>query len=106
MPVFRYQAVDGDGKAHKGTLEAASDAGARQMVRERGLLPTDVRLSAMGGRSGGSAASGRIDWSRGIVLFPRRVSSKSLSAVTRQLSTLIGSDIRIEEALRIVAVQT
>lgn len=107
MPVFRYQAVDGTGKAHKGTLEAASDAGARQMVRERGLLPTEVRLSGMSAKSAASITTGKgIDWSKGIVLFPRRVSSKSLSAVTRQLSTLIGSDIRIEEALRIVAVQT
>jgi hypothetical protein len=41
-----------------------------------------------------------------LTLFKRGVSSKTLSAVTRQLSTLIGSDIRIEEALRIAAQQT
>jgi len=97
MPVFAFQAVDAEGKPHKGTIEAASDVGARQLVRDRGLLPTAVTLA--GGRR-------KTDLSKGIVIFQRGISSKTLSAVTRQLSTLIGSDIRIEEALRIAAQQT
>jgi len=97
MPVFAFQAVDADGKPHKGVIEAASDVGARQLVRDRGLLPTQVVLS--GERR-------KTDLSKGIVIFQRGISSKTLSAVTRQLSTLIGSDIRIEEALRIAAQQT
>lgn len=96
MAVFRYQAVDGDGRVHKGTLEAGGEVGARQMVRDRGLLPTSVALAGERAKS---------DLSKGIVIFRRGVSSKTLAAVTRQLSTLIGSDIRIEEALRIIAVQ-
>ncbi len=97
MPVYRYQAVDGDGRTHKGVLEAASDVGARQMVRDRGLLPTVVATAS---------DRAKTDWSKGVVIFQRGISSKTLSAVTRQLSTLIGSDIRIEEALRIVGQQT
>jgi len=97
MPVFRYSAVDGQGRAQTGMIEAASDVGARQLVRDRGLLPTAVALAT---------ERARTDLSKGIVLFKRGVSSKTLAAVTRQLSTLIGSDIRIEEALRIVAAQT
>ena len=96
MPVFRYSAVDGDGRVHTGTLEAGGDVGARQMVRDKGLLPTKVALAS---------ERPKTDLSKGIVIFRRGVSSKTLSAVTRQLSTLIGSDIRIEEALRIVAAQ-
>ena len=96
MPVYAFQAVDAEGKPHRGTIEAASDVGARQMVRDRGLLPTGVTLAGDTTRAKGG----------GIVLFKRGVSSKTLSAVTRQLSTLIGSDIRIEEALRIAAQQT
>ena len=97
MPVFRYSAVDGQGRAQTGMIEAASDVGARQLVRDRGLLPTAVALAT---------ERARTDLSKGIVIFKRGVSSKTLAAVTRQLSTLIGSDIRIEEALRIVAAQT
>ena len=96
MPVFAWQAVDAEGRPHKGTIEAASDVGARQLVRDRGLLPTGVALANEPARTQGA----------GITLFKRGVSSKTLSAVTRQLSTLIGSDIRIEEALRIAAQQT
>lgn len=96
MPVYAWQAVDAEGRPHKGTIEAASDVGARQLVRDRGLLPTGVALAGEPARAKGS----------GITLFKRGVSSKTLSAVTRQLSTLIGSDIRIEEALRIAAQQT
>ena len=96
MPVFRYSAVDGQGRAQTGMIEAASDVGARQLVRDRGLLPTAVALAGDTARAKGA----------GIALFKRGVSSKTLAAVTRQLSTLIGSDIRIEEALRIVAAQT
>ncbi len=97
MPVFAWQAVDAEGKPHKGTIEATSDVGARQLVRDRGLLPTSVALAS---------ERRTTDLSKGIVIFRPKVSSKTLSAVTRQLSTLIGSDIRIEEALRIAAQQT
>lgn len=95
MPVFRYQAVDTAGRAQNGVIEAASDVGARQMVRDRGLLPTAVSLAS--GPLGRTTA--------GFTLLRRGVGSKALAALTRQLSTLIGSDIRIEEALRIVAQQ-
>ena len=97
MPVFAFQAVDAEGKPHKGTIEAASDVGARQLVRDRGLLPTSVALAS---------ERKKTDLSRGVVIFQPKISSKTLSAITRQLSTLIGSDIRIEEALRIAAQQT
>jgi general secretion pathway protein F len=97
MPVYAFQAVDAEGRPHKGTIEAASDVGARQLVRDRGLLPTGVTLAG---------ETRKTDLSKGIVIFRRGISSKTLSAVTRQLSTLIGSDIRIEEALRIAAQQT
>lgn len=95
MPVYRFQAVDPTGRTHKGSLEAASDTGARQLIRDRGLLPTAV-TEAMQREAG-----------RGFSLRLRRgVSAKTLATVTRQLSTLIGSDIRIEEAVRICAQQT
>lgn len=96
MPIYAWQAVDAEGRPHKGVVEAASDVGARQLVRDRGLLPTGVALAGERTRAKGG----------GITLFRRGVSSKTLAAVTRQLSTLIGSDIRIEEALRIMAGQT
>lgn len=93
MATWRYQAVDAAGRASNGVIEAANEVAARGMVRDLGLLPMQVRVQ---GRPGTRAA--------GFCLpgFGPRVSARSLAAATRQLSTMIGSDIRIEEAVRIV----
>ena len=94
MALYAYQAVDASGRAMSGTVEAGSDVAARGMVRDLGLLPTSVTAQARAGDKGGARPA--------MGLFRRRVSAKSLAAATRQLSTMISSDIRIEEAIRVV----
>ena len=50
MPAFRYEAVDGTGRARRGLLEAASARAVRDVLRGDGLFPTAVepaRLSAV-----------------------------------------------------------
>ncbi len=93
MPTWRYQAVDASGRASTGVIEATNEVAARGMVRDLGLLPMQVRAQARAG-----------DKPVGFTLpgLGARVSARSLAAATRQLSTMIGSDIRIEEAVRIV----
>lgn len=100
MPAFAYRAVDATGKARRGVLEAASPSGARQSLREQNLLPLSVE--ATGPARTGSDAASAPPWERW--LRPR-LRPKVLAVVTRQLSTLIGSDVRIEEALGVVARQ-
>lgn len=93
MPSWRYQAVDASGRASNGVVEATSEVAARGLVRDLGLLPTQVRPQARpGAKPAGFSLSGP----------GRRVSARGLAAATRQLSTMIGSDIRIEEAVRLV----
>lgn len=93
MPTWRYQAVDASGRASTGVIEASNEIAARGMIRDLGLLPTQVRAQTRpGDRPTGLSLPG----------FGRRVTARSLAAATRQLSTMIGSDIRIEEAVRIV----
>lgn len=94
MTLYSYQAVDAEGRSLRGVVEAASEAGARGAVRELGLLPTAVSAQA----APGAARKGVrfVGWGKS-------VTSRSLAAATRQLSTMIGSDIRIDEAVRIVA---
>jgi general secretion pathway protein F len=94
MAAFSYRAVDAAGKSQKGVVEAANAAGARRLLRERALLP--VAVEASNDRVG--APSPRL-WPR------RRIGQRALATATRQLATLIGSDIRIEDALRLVADQ-
>lgn len=97
MPAFVYHAVDSAGASKRGVIEAASPLGARRLLRERDLLPVSVAPAT--GRQGGSR----------LALLARfrgaKVSARSLATITRQISTLVSSDVNIEEALRLVANQ-
>ena len=93
MPAFSYRAVDSAGQSQRGMIEASSAAGARRLLRDRQLLPTSVETA-------GQAAPSPV-----ARLFGPRIGARGLATVTRQLATLIGSDVRIEEALRLVAQQ-
>ncbi len=84
MPGFRFQATDPRGKMQSGVTEAATAATARLTIRDRGLIL--VSLQAERSRTSSTA-------------LPLR----SLTLVTRQLSTLIGSGLRIDEALKTIA---
>lgn len=87
MPAFVYRVSDAKGSASSGVVEASSAIAARSILRERGHLVLELEEGT--GKSGGRARAG----------LPRR----RLVLVTRQLSTLIGSGMRIEEALSTIA---
>lgn len=99
MPAFNFRAVDPAGKPQRGVVEAANAPGARKALRDRNLIPVSVHLSS---EKDQGAGPGEFDLAR---LFGPRVGARALAAMTRQLSTMIGSGIRIEEALRILAAQ-
>ncbi|PZO92056.1 MAG: type II secretion system protein GspF [Sphingomonas sanxanigenens] len=94
MPAFLYRAVDAAGAQSKGVIEAASELGARRALRERALLPVSIEPTRDKGATPGLGFLSR-----------RRVGPRALATFTRQLSTLIGSGVRIEEALNLVARQ-
>ena len=90
MPTFDYQARDRQGHLCKGRQEADSPRHARQLLRERGLLPSRVH-----------ASSGRGDRARILGL-----SAADLALLTLQLSTLVQAGLPLEQALRAVAEQS
>lgn len=92
MSAFLYTAVDAAGKRSKGLLDAASAAEARATLRARALLP--ISVEATRARPGARTS-----------LFRHKLSLRRLTLVTRQLATLIGAQVRIDDALRIVADQ-
>lgn len=100
MAAFLFRAVDAAGKTHKGVIEAGSATGARQVLRERRLLPVSVEATA--------AELGQPALPRPRLADRLRpaIGSRALALITRQLATLIGSGVRIEEALRTVAQQS
>jgi general secretion pathway protein F len=98
VPAFAYKAADKTGAARKGIIEASSPAAARALLREQSLLPLSVEAAREKGRS-----IGRFELP---VLRRGGISARHLATVTRQISTLVGSDISIEESLRLVATQS
>jgi general secretion pathway protein F len=82
MPGFRYQATDSGGQMQAGQLQAGSASAARTALRDQGLAL--ISLTAEAGRT-------------------TKLSLRSLTLVTRQLATLTGSGLRIEEALLTIA---
>jgi len=99
MAAFAYSAVDARGRSTKGIVEAASASAARQALRARALLPVSVEPTATSAGSPGAGVAGLLRRRSGAI------GARALSLVTRQLATLIGAGIRVEDALRTVADQ-
>ena len=96
MGAFEYTALDASGREKKGLIEGDTAKHVRQLLRERQLLPVDVREAAQKELARGRSRS----------LFRRGVSTLDLAMVTRQLATLLRSGLPLEETLQAVAEQT
>ena len=90
MPTFDYQARDRQGRTCRGRQEADSPRHARQLLRERGLLPSRVQAASV--RNG-----------RGLALG---LNAADLALLTLQLSTLVQAGLPLEQALKAVAEQS
>lgn len=93
MAAYRFKAMDVSGKSQFGMIEAASPAAARQVLRGRGLLPLEVLASA----------ASKETTSKRRVRTGARMPLGILTLVTRQMATLLGSGLRIEDALSTIA---
>ncbi|HEX8010570.1 MAG TPA: type II secretion system inner membrane protein GspF [Casimicrobiaceae bacterium] len=91
MPAFRYEAVDGAGRARRGLLDAASARAARDALRGEGLFPTAVEAES-------ASAVARTD--------ATRLAPGILALTTRQLATLVASGMPLDQALVAVAEQS
>ena len=87
MPAFAYQALDADGRTQRGVLQGDTARAVRGLLRERGLSPLSVEEV----REGATTRPG---------VFARRgLRTAELALLTRQLATLIGAGLPIDEAL-------
>lgn len=98
MPAYHFVALNAAGKQQKGVIEAESAKDARQLLREKNLIPTDIERSH---EKQSRKQSSSLFKSRG-----KALSSKELALFTRQFATLLSAGLPIEECLQAVAEQT
>ena len=95
MPGFRYTAYDLDGREQRGVLESDSPRLARAQLREKGWFPLDVtQIEAANDQDAGAFRKHRA-----------RLSTGDLARITRQLSTLLGAGLTIEQTFNAIIEQ-
>lgn len=98
MAAFEYKALNVKGKEQKGVLEADSIRQVRQLLRDKGLTPLGVNPTRK------KESADRFGFLSELLKPTLSVSERAL--VTRQLATLIGAGLPIEEALLAVSKQS
>ncbi|WP_290651301.1 type II secretion system inner membrane protein GspF [Aquisalimonas sp.] len=96
MGAFEYAALDHSGKELKGVLEGDTARQVRQQLRDKGWIPLSV--DSVSEKPAGAQRLGPVRLGGG-------VSAWELALFTRQLATLVGSGLPLEEALRATAEQ-
>ena len=91
MSGYKYEALAPDGRVRRGVLESDSPRQARARLREQGLLPVEVDAIAQDEANDSTATVRRVR--------RRRLGASALALLTRQLATLLGAGLTIEQAL-------
>ncbi len=94
MAAYEYLAMNQAGSKSQGVLEADSVRQARQMLRDRKLIPLQVKR-AQGNSGQGTGKSSA-----------QRLNSTELALLTRQLATLVQAALPLEDVLAAVAAQS
>ena len=97
MTAYRYRALNADGKLTKGFLEGDSERQVRGQLRSQSLRPVEVVEA-------NRPAASNSDWRPRF--FQPRISAGDLAMLTRQLSTLVLSNLPLDEALQAAAQQS
>lgn len=97
MPVFEYRGLTKDGKNVRGSVDADNVRNARLRLKKDGIFIVDLKSKAQ--------AAERKKAKGGIQAGQSKVNVHDLSMMTRQLATLIKSNIPLVEALAAVADQ-
>jgi general secretion pathway protein F len=94
MNTFRYTAVESGGSTASGVIEAEDRRSALRLLGQRGLFPSTLEECP----SAGGAVPATVRQPGGIRLG-NRVRRKEITALTREMSALLGAAIPIPQAL-------
>lgn len=100
MNSFRYQAIEGNGTAVRGVIEATDRKGALQLLGQRGLFPSNLEACAEAPASRAFPATHELKppTATGFRFGPK-IRRKEITAFTREMGTLLGAGISIPQAL-------
>ena len=97
MKSYQYKALDKSGKNNSGTVSGESEKKVREQLREKGLTILEIKQTKQKKEESGAFS---------IKLFRSQVNSVDLMVFTRQLSTLMGSGMPLEQSLRFMSDQS
>ena len=100
MPTFNYRALDHRGAKTSGHVSADSERLAREILRKRELTPLAISLATR------SREHGNKKGALSLRLFRSKVAMLDLMMFTRQLATLMGSGMPLEQSLRLMTENT
>lgn len=86
MPLYIYEAIDSSGRKIKQSASYSDEAALKSSLREKGLMPLDIRISESKEFS-----------------FFERISSKDLLTFTQELGNLLDSGLPIDRALYVLS---
>jgi general secretion pathway protein F len=98
MSEFRYQAVETGGASVAGVIEAEDRKSALRLLGQRGLCPSKLELHLAAGTAASPAASAA-PGKPADISFGQRIKRKDITALTREISALLGAAIPIPQAL-------
>ena len=96
MPAYSFEALDAQGRARKGVLEAETARAARTTLRGQGLVPLQVEVVGAGNPAGSTDGGYTVragGWSA------RAFDAAGLAVWTRQLAGLVSASLPLERAL-------
>ena len=97
MARYSYLAIDPDGREHRGGMDAADERAVRTALDRKKLLPVEVARTDV--KRTQAAVADKREAARGTL------GHKDRMLVTRQLATLIGASVAVDEALGILVAQ-
>jgi len=101
MPIYNYQAFDGEGTLHKGTKDASSEFEVRQFLRNKDLFPKEIRTSRFTRvKHKKEEKTRKIKFPK--VAFQKGITSKILTQFTRQLEVLLDATIPYDKAFQLI----